>query len=154
MPIRTAGIAEPIKTPLNPATMTPKPFNSMFNENLTEIGRQVTLWGQQFGNAVVSQYLFDVAFHQLYESEGYEFANGLLTKTRHALKRSEKSRGVTYPMRCIGDKQPDKWRKWSPQTLRKVDAKARQKRLHAKQDRIRIQKRTARGARLPQVGAA
>ena len=125
------------------ATISP-----IFQPELAEIERQVGLWGQQLGNAVVSQYLFDVAFHRLYESEGFEFANKLLTKTRHALKRSEKSRRVTYPMRCTGDKQPNQWRKRSPQNLRKIDAGTRQKRLRAKRDKIRIQERTARGAAL------
>lgn len=126
----------------------------LIDQDQGAIRGQINEWFQTLESGKVALWIFDASFHQLYESEGYEFVNNLLTKTRHALKRSEKSRGVTSPMRCVGDKQPDQWRRRSPQTLRKIDAGTRQKRLHAKQDKIRLQERTARGARLPQVGAA
>ena len=120
----------------------------LIDQDQVAIRGQINEWFQTLESGKVALWIFDAAFHQLYESEGYDFVNNLLTQTRHALKRSEKSRGVTYPMCCMGDKQPDQWRKRSPQTLMKMDAKARQKKLHAKQDRIRIQERTARGAAL------
>ena len=126
----------------------------LIDQDQVAIRGQINEWFQTLESGKVALWIFDASFHQLYESEGFEFVNNLLTQTRLALRRIEKRRGIPHPMRCVESKQPDQWRKRSPQTLREIDAKARQKRLHAKQDRIRIEERTARGARLSQVGAA
>lgn len=72
----------------------------LYDENLAEIKRQISRWDETFGNAKISQYLFDVAFNRLYESEGFEFANDLLTETRYALRRSEGSTSLDWRRRC------------------------------------------------------
>lgn len=123
-------------------------ISPIFQPELTEIRGKLAEWDEQCGGAIVSRWLFDIAFSRLYQANGFEFAGKLLTQTRHALKKSEKNKKVTYPISCVGERQPDSWRKASKRTLRKIDAKARQKRLHAKQDKIRIEERITRGAGL------
>ena len=88
------------------ATLSP-----IFQPELAEIRAKLTEWDQRFGSTKVSQWLFDVAFHRLYQANGFESANKLLTKTRYALKRAERTNSVAWPPRCIGDRQPEAWKK-------------------------------------------
>lgn len=73
----------------------------LHNEDLIAIKDQLAEWDRTFGPGVITLWLFDTAFHQVYEANGFEFANDLLTQTRHALKRSEGSASLDWRRRCI-----------------------------------------------------
>lgn len=75
-------------------------ISPLFDQKLAEIEQQLALWDQQFGDAIISQWLFDVAFHRLYRSNGFESANELLTQTRRSLRRSEGSVSLDWRRRC------------------------------------------------------
>ncbi len=117
------------------ATISP-----IFQPELAEIRAKLTEWDQD-GSGKVALWIFDAAFHQLYESEGFEFANKLLTQTRHALKRAEHSKPLSWPPPCKGDRQPDAWRK-NPEktTLTETEQGADRQQ--------KAEKRRARGAAL------
>ncbi|MCH8055961.1 MAG: hypothetical protein IH857_07410, partial [Deltaproteobacteria bacterium] len=74
--------------------------DSLYSKGLTDIEQQLALWDQQYGSAVVSQWLFDVAFFRLYKAHGYIYANDLLTETRQSLKKSAGSRSLDWHRRC------------------------------------------------------
>ena len=84
--------------------------NPLIDQDQVAIREQITEWNQA-GSGKITLWIFDAAFHQLYESEGFEFVNNLLTQTRHALKRAEHSKPLSWPPPCKGDRQPDAWRK-------------------------------------------
>ncbi len=75
-------------------------ISPLFDQKLAEIEQQLALWDQQYGSAVVSQYLFDIAFHRLYQANGFEFANSQLTEMRYALKRAEGPTSLGWIRRC------------------------------------------------------
>ena len=75
-------------------------ISPLIDQKLAEIEQQLALWDQQYGSAIVSQWLFDVAFNRLYQSRGLEAANKLLTETRYALKRSEGATSLSWLRRC------------------------------------------------------
>ena len=85
MPIRIVGMAMP---------------DSLYSKGLTDIEQQLALWDQRYGSAVVSQWLFDIAFFRLYKAHGYIYANDLLTETRKSLKKSAGSRSLGWHQRC------------------------------------------------------
>ena len=75
-------------------------FNPLLDRDLIAIKDQLVKWDRAFGPGVITLWLFDTAFHQVYEAEGFEFANNLLTQMRHALKRSEGSKSLEWLRRC------------------------------------------------------
>ena len=72
----------------------------LLEKDLDLIREQLTEWDRTFGPGVITLWLFDTAFHQVYEANGFEFANNLLTQTRYALKRSEGSESLDWRRRC------------------------------------------------------
>lgn len=75
-------------------------LSPLFDRNVAKIKAKLDEWDQTYGPGKVALWLFDVAFNRLYESEGFEFANDLLTQTRYALKRSEGSASLDWRRRC------------------------------------------------------
>ena len=72
----------------------------LFERNLAEIEQQLAVWDQQYGSEIISQWLFDIAFHRLYQANGFEFANSQLTEMRYALKRAEGPTSLGWIRRC------------------------------------------------------
>ena len=74
-------------------------FDSLHDEDLVAIKRQIVLWGETYGPKIW-QYLFDIAFFRLAKHQGFEYTNSLLTETRKALKRSMGSHTLSWFHRC------------------------------------------------------
>lgn len=72
----------------------------LFAQDLASIKSQVAEWDLTFGPGKVSQWLFDVAFNQLHEAEGFKFTNELFTQTRRGLKKAEDSKSLERARRC------------------------------------------------------
>ena len=70
-------------------TTTIATISPLFEPELTEIRVKLAEWDKTFGSTIISQWLFDVAFHRLYQANGFESANALLTQARYTLRRAE-----------------------------------------------------------------
>ena len=92
----------------------------LIDQDQGAIRGQINEWFQTLESGKVAIWLFDASLHQLYESERYEFVHNLLTKTRHAVTRSDNSSVIRSPMRIVVYRQLAQWPTRTPHTQRRT----------------------------------